>query len=75
MQSQLAHAVIGAREQHDELRELSAKNAGWRLRQREWTAEAVERDSEIRQLQRLLTQCEELLAQARAKLQSLLDQD
>jgi len=71
----MAHAVIGAREQHEELRELSARDAGWRLRQREWTAAAVERDSEIRQLQRILTQCEEMLAQARAALQRLLDQE
>ena len=49
VQAQLAHAVVGAREQHEELRELNAKNAGWRRRQAEWSAEAEERDSEIRE--------------------------
>ena len=54
---------------------MNAKNPALRLRQRESMAASVERDSEIRRLQRILTQCEEMLAQARATLQSLLDQD
>ena len=62
-------------QQHGELRDVNAKNAALRRREREAAAAAVERDSEIRSLQRVLTQCEEMLAQARAALQSLLDQD
>ena len=75
VQSQLPNALAGAREQHDELRDVNAKNAALRRSQREAAAASVERDSEIRSLQRILTQCEEMLAQARAALQSLLDQD
>ncbi len=73
VEAQLAHSLIGAREQFEELRDVSAKNAGWRRRQVEITAEAEERNAEIRELQLFLAQCEEMLATARAKLASLID--
>ena len=73
--AQLAHATAEAREQRSELRDLHVRDANWRHRQEEWTAAALARDSEIRALNRLLTQCEELLALARASLQRLFDQD
>ena len=73
MEAQLAHSLIGAREQYEELRDVNAKNANWRRRQVELNAESEERDSELRELRRILNECEERRAVAKATLLSLLE--
>ena len=76
IQVQLAHSLHGAKEQYAELQQLRAGDAAWGSRKMDQLSRKEEhRDAEIRRLQGILTKCEELLAVAKATLQSRFSRD
>ena len=69
----LAVVAVGAKESLEEIRRLKAECAGWRRQQTEHDAQTEARDAELRELRRMLAECEELLALSRVMLLSLLE--
>ena len=71
-QRQLAIANVSSEEGWAEVRRLEFHNAGWRQRQKEQGAKDDAREAELRELSRILAECEDKLSLAKALLRSLL---
>ena len=75
VERRLAISMASAAEAQEEIRRLNVECAGWRRQRREVDAstEARARDADLRELRRILAECEERLAVARVMLLSLLE--
>ena len=72
-EQQLALANASSEEGWAEVRRLEFHNAGWRHQQKDQEARDAARDAELRELSRILAECEDKLSLARAMLRSFLE--
>ena len=73
VERQLAIAMATSSEAQLEVQRLHIQCAGWCRQQKEQEANDAARDAELRELSRILAECEDRLAVARAMLRSLLE--
>ena len=72
-EQRLALAMTPSDEGWAEVRRLEFHNAGWHRQQQEQEARDAARDAELRELSRILAECEDKLPLARAMLRSFLE--